>query len=129
MRRVALQDYHALREHYVNFGEMESRFLYDFSAQWTLFLNYFSEINEKRIENEIKFEEDEGIGEEKERKDVVEGADGKKKDLGSVFNDQVSGYREGEKKAADEKKQDMITMEVAKPKESIPEEKKEEAKK
>jgi len=72
----------------VNFGEMESRFLYDFSAQWTLFLNYFSEINEKRIENEQKFEEDEGIGEEREKKDNTgEGADGKKKDLGSVFND------------------------------------------
>jgi len=66
MRRVLNMDYHENAEHFVEMGEKMTRFIYQLSHPWSQFLSHYNSMNSTRRKVEKEFEENYGIGEERE---------------------------------------------------------------
>ena len=57
-------DYAMAREHFVDLGEQMHRHIYDVNLGWGQFLDFYSDLNNARKENDEKYVERNYIGEE-----------------------------------------------------------------
>ena len=57
-------DYAMAREHFVDLGEQMHRHIYDVNLGWGQFLDFYSDLNNARKENDEKYIERNYIGEE-----------------------------------------------------------------
>ncbi len=72
IRRITMMNYHHMRDQLVNFGEQQSRFIYEMNFTQTSFLQYFSCLNNERKTNEADYELKEAIGEEMEPEEIIQ---------------------------------------------------------
>ena len=63
-RRITMIDYAMAREHFVDLGEQMHRHIYDVNLGWGQFLDFYSDLNNARKENDEKYVERNYIGEE-----------------------------------------------------------------
>lgn len=54
-KRMLHNDYEEARDNFVDMGEMNMRFIHEYSSKWLDFIKYFSPINDQRLEGERKF--------------------------------------------------------------------------
>jgi hypothetical protein len=81
-KRMLHNDYEDSRDNFVDMGEMQMRFIHEYSSKWLEFVKYFSHINDQRIEGERKYMESNLIGEEIMTLDI--GLGGEEKDTDNL---------------------------------------------
>jgi len=56
-KRMLHNDYEDSRDNFVDMGEMQMRFIHEYSSRWLDYVKYFSAVNDQRIDGEKKFME------------------------------------------------------------------------